>query len=110
MREFMTISKALSDETRVRILMLLSRGELCVCRITELLGLAPSTISKHLSLLRNARLVDMRKDRRWVYYSLPRKSAPRRVTDAIEWIQSSLKDSKRVQKDMKNLSKAARPR
>ncbi len=104
----MAISKALSDETRVRILMLLSRGELCVCQITELLELAPSTISKHLSLLHHARLVTMRKDKRWVYYRLHQKGAPRRVTDAIEWIQCSLRDNRRVQKDIKNLSRAAK--
>ncbi len=51
MREFMNITKALADETRVRMLMALREGELCVCQITELFGFAPSTVSKHLSVL-----------------------------------------------------------
>src|ERR1051325_2974904 len=75
MTSFMTITKALSDPGRVRILLALRRGELCVCQITELFGLAPSTVSKHLSVLTHAGLVVPRKEERWVYYRLPDKSA-----------------------------------
>ena len=57
MREFMAITKALSDPNRVRILLALRRGELCVCQITELFGFAPSTVSKHLSILHHAGLI-----------------------------------------------------
>jgi ArsR family transcriptional regulator len=55
MREFMNITKALADENRVRTLLALRKGELCVCQTTEL-GLAPSTVSKHLSILYQAGL------------------------------------------------------
>lgn len=99
----MLISKALADETRVRIIMALSRGELCVCQITDLLGLAPATVSKHLSILRNARMVSPRKEKRWVYYRLADNTAPRQVRDALKWVQTSLKDDKRILKDIKNL-------
>ncbi|MBI3460389.1 winged helix-turn-helix transcriptional regulator [Candidatus Acetothermia bacterium] len=61
MREIVTITKALANEVRLRILMLLSEGELCACQIIEVLDLAPSTVSKHLSILHQARLVDARK-------------------------------------------------
>ena len=61
MREFMSITKALADPNRVRILLALRRGELCVCQITELFGLAPSTVSKHLSILHHAGLIQSRK-------------------------------------------------
>lgn len=54
MRDLMSVTKALADQTRVRMLLALRQGELCVCQITELFGLAPSTISKHLSLLYQA--------------------------------------------------------
>jgi DNA-binding transcriptional ArsR family regulator len=70
MREFLAIAKALSDENRVRALMALSGGELCVCQIIELLGLAPSTVSKHMAILHQAGLVETRKDGRWIYYRL----------------------------------------
>ena len=82
MREFMSITKALADENRVRILMALRDGELCVCQITELFGYAPSTVSKHLSILFQARLVESRKDGRWIYYQLPDKKASAMVRQA----------------------------
>jgi ArsR family transcriptional regulator, arsenate/arsenite/antimonite-responsive transcriptional repressor len=70
MRDLMTVFKALADENRTRILMALLPGELCVCQIVELLGLAPSTVSKHIAILKQARLVDSRKDGRWMYYRI----------------------------------------
>ena len=76
MREFMSITKALADENRVRMLLALRDGELCVCQITELFGLAPSTISKHLSILYQAGLVESRKEGRWIYYSPAGQGSP----------------------------------
>jgi|APTNR8051073442_1049403.scaffolds.fasta_scaffold00006_351 ArsR family transcriptional regulator len=61
---------ALSDPTRLRLLLALRGGELCACQLIELVGLAPSTVSKHLALLRAAGLVAARKDGRWVHYRL----------------------------------------
>jgi DNA-binding transcriptional ArsR family regulator len=55
MRDILSITKALSDENRVRILIALSHGELCVCQVIELMKLAPSTVSKHMSILKQAR-------------------------------------------------------
>ena len=71
MFDFMTIVRALADENRVRILMALRGRELCVCQVTGLLDLAPSTTSRHLSILRQAKLITCRKKGKWVYYSLP---------------------------------------
>jgi DNA-binding transcriptional ArsR family regulator len=62
--------KALGHPVRLRILCLLRKGELCVCQVTEVLGLAPSTISEHLSLLRRAGFIEERKDGKWVFYAL----------------------------------------
>jgi ArsR family transcriptional regulator, arsenate/arsenite/antimonite-responsive transcriptional repressor len=70
MRDLMAVLKALADENRVRILMALGPKEICVCQIVELLGLAPSTVSKHMSILKHARLVDSRKEGRWMFYRL----------------------------------------
>lgn len=61
---------ALSDPTRLRLLLALRDGELCACQLIALVGLAPSTVSKHLTLLRDAGLVAARKDGRWVHYRL----------------------------------------
>jgi ArsR family transcriptional regulator, arsenate/arsenite/antimonite-responsive transcriptional repressor len=70
MDHFIAITKALSDPHRVRALLALRKGEMCVCQIIELFGLAPSTVSKHMSILKQSGLVDNRKDSRWVYYRL----------------------------------------
>ena len=70
MWDFMAVTKALADENRVRMLLALQKQELCVCQIIELVKLAPSTVSKHMSILRSAHLVDARKDGRWMYYRL----------------------------------------
>ena len=86
----MAITKALSDPSRVRMLLALRGGELCVCQITELFGFAPSTVSKHLSILHHADLIRSRKSERWVYYRLPDKSAPVAVREALDWVHKSL--------------------
>lgn len=70
MKDFLAVTKALSDENRVRALAALARGELCVCQIIELLGLAPSTVSKHMAVLHQAGLVEIRKEGRWTYYRI----------------------------------------
>ncbi|MDR0362167.1 MAG: metalloregulator ArsR/SmtB family transcription factor [Planctomycetota bacterium] len=70
MFDFLTAIKAISDENRVRILMALKGKELCVCTLTELLNLAPSTTSKHLAILKQARLIESVKDGKFVYYRL----------------------------------------
>ncbi|OGS38534.1 MAG: hypothetical protein A2506_09840 [Elusimicrobia bacterium RIFOXYD12_FULL_66_9] len=103
MREFMNIAKALADENRTRILMFLQNGELCVCQAIEMLGLAPSTVSKHLTVLYQAGLVESRKEGRWIYYRLPEAPAPC-VREALEWFRSSLGDEPRVQEDAKRLA------
>src|SRR4051812_38581528 len=105
MREFMAITKALSDPNRVRILLALRRSELCVCQITELFGFAPSTVSKHLSLLHHAGLVHSRKSERWVYYRLPDKNAPVAVREAIDWVHKSLGKTQEAVSDAKKLQK-----
>jgi DNA-binding transcriptional ArsR family regulator len=105
MREFMAITKALSDPSRVRILLALRRRELCVCQITELLGFAPSTMSKHLSILHHAGLIQSRKSERWVFYRLPDKSAPAVVREALDWAGKSLAKSAESAADAKGLEK-----
>jgi len=103
MREFMAITKALSDPNRVRILLALRRGELCVCQITELFGFAPSTVSKHLSILHQAGLVLSRKSERWVYYRLPEETAPVTVREALDWVHKSLARTDAAAADTKKL-------
>jgi ArsR family transcriptional regulator, arsenate/arsenite/antimonite-responsive transcriptional repressor len=103
MREFMAITKALADEQRVRMLLALRRGELCVCQIVALVGLATSTVSKHMSILKQARLVESRKEGRWIYYRLPSDHRPRVVQKAIDWVFEHLADDARIEQDQQRL-------
>jgi len=99
MKDILTLTKALADENRIRAVMMLRHGELCVCQIIEMLGLAPSTVSKHMSILRQAHLVDGHKDGRWMYYCLPGRSASRAVKQALKLITDNLGESLQTQKD-----------
>jgi DNA-binding transcriptional ArsR family regulator len=74
LRRYEAVMKAVADPTRVRILKMLEAGELCVCQIIAVLALSPSTVSKHLFLLKSAGLVNDRKEKKWVHYSLDRRS------------------------------------
>ncbi len=105
MRRVLAIARALSDESRLRALMAISGGELCLCQLIELLGLAPSTVSKHLTILQNARLVERRKDGRWAFYRLAGDDAPAESRRAIGWLLSSLATSAAVQADAAELER-----
>jgi DNA-binding transcriptional ArsR family regulator len=104
MFEFMNITRALSDENRVRIVAALRDRELCVCQIIDLLQLSPSTVSKHLSILRNARLLNSRKDGRWMHYSLAHDSRRAMATEAIGWVLRSIEADDQVRRDQKRLA------
>lgn len=100
----LNIASALSDANRLRILMALRTTPLCVCQITAFLDLAPSTTSKHLSILRQARLIESTKQGRWVYYQLADAAALPMVTDALAWALPSLQDDPRICKDAENIA------
>jgi DNA-binding transcriptional ArsR family regulator len=103
MRDTLDVLKALADENRLRVLFALRRGELCVCQLIALLELAPSTVSKHLSVLRAARLVDGRKDGRWMYYGLSREHRPASTEAILALLFKDLERTDRIAMDRKAL-------
>lgn len=105
MRKVLNITKALSDSNRIRALMMLKNGELCVCQIIEALGLAPSTVSKHMSILKQAELVEARKQERWMYYRLPGRTSGKSVNEIIRWLDNNLSEDKEILKDTVHLKK-----
>ena len=104
MFEFMAVMKALSDTNRVRVLCALLGQELCVCQIIEMLGLAPSTVSKHLSILRQARLLEDRKEGRWMYYRHPDRPNAL-VKKVLALLKASLPDDEQMQADRDQVEK-----
>jgi ArsR family transcriptional regulator len=79
--------KVLGDVTRVRILDALSRSELCVCDIAQLLGLSESAVSHQLRLLRGMRLVRARRDGRMVFYTLDDQHIVRLFEQGMEHVE-----------------------
>jgi ArsR family transcriptional regulator len=75
-RPLARLFKCLGDETRLRIVTLLSQGELCVCHLEEALRLAQPSVSRHLGTLRVAGVVEYRREGSWVYYRLARQGDP----------------------------------
>ncbi len=91
MNELITVFKALSEETRLRIIKLLEQGELCVCDITAALDMVQPKVSFHLSTLKEAGLIKDRKQGKWIHYSLNEKDLFRRmlILSACERMQDS---------------------
>lgn len=106
MFDVLCMIRAMGDENRLRILMALRGKELCVCTLTGLLGLAPSTTSKHLSVLKQARLIESVKDGRFVYYRLTTEASPNHsiAGPALSWLIQALKSSRQVGADASRLA------
>jgi DNA-binding transcriptional ArsR family regulator len=105
MESILAITRALSDENRIRALMALGNQEVCVCQIIELLQLAPSTVSKHMSILKQAKLVAGAKRGRWMYYRLPGRGASSIVRQALSWIRQAASEDGRIQADAVRMKK-----
>ena len=106
LRKYEATMKAVADPTRVRILKMLEGGELCVCQIIAVLALSPSTVSKHLFLLKSAGLVNDRKEKKWVYYSLDRESDDPYVAGILRELSSWLDRDPVIVRDRARLTGA----
>ena len=88
MDKLLDVLKALSDETRLRIINLLYEGELCVCDVMEVLQISQAKASRHLIYLKNAGLAKDRKAAQWAYYSLSKE-------ESLKFIDSLVYDNLR---------------
>ncbi|HYC00741.1 MAG TPA: metalloregulator ArsR/SmtB family transcription factor [Candidatus Limnocylindrales bacterium] len=100
--------KALADETRIRIVALLSHGELCVCHLEAALGLSQPAASRHLAVLRNAGVVDTRREGSWVYYGLTRQADPA-CRQQLEALVAGFARRTVLREDVKRLLKVRGP-
>jgi ArsR family transcriptional regulator len=97
------IFKALSDKNRIRIVKMLQKKSLCVCEIKDVLKLATSTVSKHLSILREAGLIVDWKDGNWINYKInPAPDAL--VSNALLYTQLQIEDDETIKNDRKLIS------
>ncbi len=102
MKKTAQLFKALSDETRLRILALLAEGELCVCDLMATLELPQSTVSRHLAYLRNTELVEDRRQGVWMYYRLAEKGGALR-RDLMALLQIHLNKLPQTRQDQSSL-------
>jgi len=97
--------QALGDRTRLRLLNLMSAGEVCVCFFVEVLDEPQPKISRHLAYLRSAGLVKTTRDGKWVSYAItPPENATAR--QAFESVMNAIKDDRDFQRDRAALSRA----
>jgi ArsR family transcriptional regulator len=92
--------KALADPTRLRIVAVLLRSEVCVCELTAILGMEQSRISHQLRILRDADIVEDRRDRRWIVYAIPERS--RLALDLLikNFLKEKLAESNEITRDL----------
>lgn len=102
MKETLSLIKALSDETRLRILSLLMEGEVCVCHIAEALQIGQSKASRHLAYLKHAGWVSDRREGLWVFYRLSR-SKNRFLRKEIEALKICFDENKSFHEDRRDL-------
>jgi DNA-binding transcriptional ArsR family regulator len=105
MREITELLRSLADDNRARIVLALQDQPLCVCQIVELVQLATSTVSEHLTILKNAGVVTARKEGRWVYYRLAAEGANAAVDEAISLIVRWLDASPKARDDAGRLKR-----
>jgi ArsR family transcriptional regulator, arsenate/arsenite/antimonite-responsive transcriptional repressor len=100
--------KALGDETRLRIVALLSHGELCVCHVEAALGVSQPHASRHLLVLKNAGVVEARRAGSWVYYRLARQP-DLACQGQLRTLVKSFADQKLLARDVERLIKSKGP-
>jgi ArsR family transcriptional regulator len=103
MKDLLKIFRALSDPTRLRVFLLLMKRDLCVCELTFVLDMSQSRVSHQLKLLRDADVVDDRREGRWVIYSIPAPVKKSLLPLFRRYAGSDLAKSKAVLRDLKRL-------
>ncbi|MDF2678006.1 MAG: putative transcriptional regulator [Bacillota bacterium] len=97
------ILKALADETRLRIISQMFKGEMCVCEIEECLGLTQSNVSRHLNVLKKAGIFESYKTAQWTYYKISDEFI-KNNEDLYKYLIIKIKELPFYEKDSENFS------
>jgi len=108
MRDLVKAMKALSDETRLRILNLLLERECCVCEVMQALDISQTRASRNLSALYDAGFLKLRKDGLWSLYSIDEEGMKPYFTNLVEAVRKGLEGNEVMALDRKRLKKAKR--
>jgi len=108
MREIIKTFKALSDETRLRILNILLERECCVCEVMQALDISQTRASRNLAALYEAGFLKLRKDGLWSLYSIDRDDMNEYLADLVQAVTKALEGNKTLKQDRERLRKAVR--
>ena len=108
MRDAVKAFKALSDETRLRILNILLERECCVCEVMQALDISQTRASRNLAALYDAGFLKLRKDGLWSLYSIDKDGMQEYLTDMVRTVTKTLEGNKAVELDRERLKKAER--
>jgi ArsR family transcriptional regulator len=108
MRDFVKLCKALSDETRIRILKVLLERECCVCEVMQALDISQSRASRNLGILEDAGFIRSRRDGLWIVYSIDEQRMNSYAAPLIELLRDSLANEEIILQDRERLSHAVR--
>ena len=108
MRELTKILKALSDQTRIRILKVLMERECCVCEVMQALNISQSRASRNLGILADAGFVKSRRDGLWIIYSIDEQTVNSHAASLTEMLRSFLVNDEIILQDRERLSHAVR--
>jgi ArsR family transcriptional regulator len=108
MRDAVKAFKALSDETRLRILNILLERECCVCEVMQALDISQTRASRNLAALYDAGFLKLKKDGLWSLYSVNKDDMPEYLADMVHAVTKTLEGNKAVEMDRKRLEKAER--
>ena len=108
MRDFVKLFKALSDETRIRILKVLLQRECCVCEVMQALDISQSRASRNLGILEDAGFIKSRRDGLWIIYSIDGQKMNSYVAPLIKLLRGSLVNEETIVEDKKRLGCATR--
>jgi ArsR family transcriptional regulator len=105
MRDLVRAAKALSDETRLRILNLLLEGECCVCEVMRVLDISQTRASRNLNILHNAGFLKMRRQGLWAYYSIDYSALGEHLAPLLSAVEAGLRGNKTADLDRRRLAK-----
>ena len=108
MREVVKAFKALSDETKLRVLNVLMERECCVCEVMQALDISQSKASRNLSALHDAGFIKLKKEGLWSLYSIDDEASTEYLSDLVKAAKKALENSDIVAEDRERLKKAER--
>jgi len=108
MRDLVKVMKALSDETRLRILNVLLERECCVCEVMQALDISQSRASRNLGILEDAGFLTAKRDGAWIVYSVDWQTANRYAASLAKLLRDSLDSSEVIAQDKERLKHAVR--